>query len=121
VHGFVHWSARERRGTTVPAALLEALRDHVPPGDVVYAAPALSYRIAAELPVYVSVAPPAHVADTDKNRPYRRVADYRAFFESHDASIPRRYGARFLVVPSMFRIDGAVRLHTDRRYALYRL
>jgi hypothetical protein len=121
VHGFVHWSARERHGTTVPAPLLEALRDHVPPGDVVYAPPALSYRIAAELPVYISVAPPAHVADTDKNRPYRRVADYRAFLESHDTSIPRRYGAQFLVVPSTFRIDGAERLHTDRRYALYRL
>ena len=61
------------------------------------------------------------MADTDKNRPYRRVADYRAFLESHDASIPRRYGAQFLVVPSMFQVDGAERLHTDRRYALYRL
>jgi hypothetical protein len=121
LHGFVHWSARERHGTTLPAPLLEALRDHVPSGEVVYAPPALSYRIAAELPVYVCVAPPAHVADTDKNRPYRRVSDYRAFVDSHDISIPRRYGARFLVVPSTFRIAGAERIHADRRYALYRL
>jgi hypothetical protein len=61
------------------------------------------------------------VADTVKNRPYRRFSDYRAFVESHDVTIPRRYGARFLVVPSSFRVDGAERLHADRRYALYRL
>jgi hypothetical protein len=121
VHGFANWSVHGRDRTRLPAALLQALRENVAPGDVVYAPPGASYRIAAQLPVYVAVAPPAHVADTKKNRPYRRVADYRAFVRSHDIAIPIRYGADYLVVPRMFSIDGAQRLHTDERYALYRL
>jgi Family of unknown function (DUF6541) len=121
-HAVFNWSPRERTDATqLPSGLVEALRDQVPKGAVVFAGLEASYRIAAEAPVYVAAAPPAHVADTTKNRPYARRLDVQRFFETHDLAIPRRYGAGYLVVPPSFPADGLQRLYGDRRYVLYRL
>jgi hypothetical protein len=46
---------------------------------VVLSDPETSYWLAAYAPVYVAVAPPAHVGDTKKNRPYERVREWNRF------------------------------------------
>ena len=68
--------ARPTRGRRIPLTpgLTEALRE-LPDGDVVFSDLETSYRIAAAAPVYVAAAPPSHVADTTKNRPYERRLD----------------------------------------------
>jgi hypothetical protein len=103
--------------------LVETLRTEVPKGDVVFSDLATSYRIGAYAPVYVTAAPPAHVADTIRNRPYERRKDVIAFFRTGDVSIPRRYGAEWIVINTR-RFDRPLRLtkaYEDDRFALYRL
>jgi hypothetical protein len=65
--------------TELSPGLVEAVRREVPEGDVVLADPETSYWLAAYAPVYVAVAPPAHVGDTEKNRPRERVRQWRRF------------------------------------------
>ena len=60
--------------------------------------PETSFRLAAFAPVYIAVAPPGHVADTEENRPYERARDARRFLRTGDLSIPRGYGAEYVVV-----------------------
>ena len=95
----------------------------VPPGAIVYSDPETSYRLAAFAPVYIANAPPGHVADTPENRPYERHRDARRFLATGDLSIPRDYGAEFLVVdrrrlPRPFDLP---QLYRDPRFVLYRL
>ncbi|MEZ5100653.1 MAG: hypothetical protein R3C15_12810 [Thermoleophilia bacterium] len=117
------------------AGLVRALREQVPPGQVVLADLEASYRIGAYAPVYVVAAPPAHVARTKANRPLVRRAAIVAFFfrpSSTDAErwrIANRYGADWLVVDRTRRrqhVDGFLEYlgeprFQDRRYALYRI
>jgi hypothetical protein len=110
-------------GKQLTPGLVEALRERVPEGAVVFSDLETSYRIAAFAPVYVAAAPPAHVADTDDNRPYERARDVRRFLRTGRLEIPRRYGADWLV---MDRRDFRVRMprrpvYEDGRYSLYRL
>jgi hypothetical protein len=95
----------------------------VPVGDVVYADLESSYRIAAFAPVYVCNAPPGHVADTKKNRPYGRRDEARLFFRTGDLAIPRSCGAQWLVLDrDRFDLDlGLPAVYRDGRYTLYRL
>ena len=67
-------------------------------GTIVYSDPETSFRLAAFAPVYIAVAPPGHVADTEENRPYERARDARRFLRTGDLSIPREYGAEYVVV-----------------------
>ncbi len=122
-HGFRHWSPRERADDAqLPPGLVEALRTEVPKGAVVFADLETSYRIAAFAPVYVAAAPPAHVADTTRNRPYERRDDVIQFLQTGDLAIPRRYGAGFLVVRRTTSVPpGPRRLYAGPKYALYRL
>ncbi len=126
LHGFGAWSpSAARPASPLTAGLVEALRERVSPGAVVFSDPETSYRIAASVPVYVANAPPGHVADTVKNRPYERRADALAFFRSGDLAIPRRYGAGWLVLDRA-RFDVRLRpgiepVYADERFALYRL
>jgi hypothetical protein len=102
-----------------PAPLLRALH----PGDVVFSDVETSYRLAAAAPVYVASASPAHVADTRSNRPYARARDTKAFLTSGDLGIPRRYGARWIVLDRR-RATVALPLrpvYAGPRYSLYRL
>jgi hypothetical protein len=97
------------------------LREDVPEGEVVYSDLETSYRIAAEAPVYIAAAPPSHVADTEKNRPYERRAANIEFFRTGDVAIPRRAGATWLVLDRK-RFDvipQADSVYRDERYTLY--
>jgi hypothetical protein len=122
IHAAANWSPSDARPPSpLTAGLVEALRDDVPAGDVVYSDPETSYEIAAYAPVYIAVAPPGHVADTAKNRPYERRDEARRFFETGDTEIPRRAGADWLVVDRQRTeitpdLDSVYR---DDRYTLY--
>ncbi len=123
LHGFTHWDERPVTARELTPGLVQALRREVPERAVVFSDDATSYAIAAFAPVYVANALPGHVADTKANRPYERREDARAFFRTGDLSIPRRYGATWLVVDrgrSKLRLD-LRRVYADRTYALYRL
>ncbi len=126
VHGFSHWSPSAARAPNpLTAGLVSALRHDVPEGATVYSDPETSYRIAALAPVYICVAPPGHVGDTTKNRPYERVREFRRFAATGDLRVPRACGARWLVVDSSrFERPGGVTApptYRDARYALYRV
>jgi len=124
VHGFSEWTPPKRIGAgKLTPGLVEAVRARVPKGDVVWSNPATSYELAAYAPVYIAVAPPAHVANTDANRPYERLARWKEFRRTGDLAIPRRAGARWLVVQASRRppIRGLRPVYQDPEYALYRL
>ncbi len=124
VDSALDWEARPRdRSHELTPGLLQALRDATRDGDIVFSDTETSYRIAAYLPVYVASAPPAHVADTDDNRPYDRRRDAGLFLKSGDLAIPRRYGADWIVVDSRrFRTRVArLPVYQDERYTLYRV
>ena len=122
VHAAANWSPSDaRRASPLTAGLVEALRDDVPAGAVVYSDLETSYRIAAEAPVYIAAAPPSHVADTEENRPYERREENIRFFRTGDIAIPRRAGAEWLVVDRR-RFDVVPQLdsiYRDSRYTLY--
>ena len=122
VHAAANWSpSPARTASPLTPGLVEALREDVPEGAVVYSDLETSYRIAAEAPVYIAAAPPSHVADTAKNRPYERRAANIEFFRTGDVAIPRRAGATWLVVDRK-RFDvtpDADHVYRDARYTLY--
>jgi hypothetical protein len=123
IHAAANWSPSDaRRPSPLTPGLVEALRE-LPEGDVVYSDLETSYRIGAYAPLYIAAAPPSHVADTTKNRPYARRRDNIAFFANGDLAIPRRYRADWLVVDdSRFRLQaGLPVVYQDGRYTLYRL
>jgi hypothetical protein len=124
VVGLARWTPFEVRvGVPLTSGLVDALREDVPQGAVVYSDPETSYRLAAFAPVYVAVAPPGHVADTPDNRPYERARDARRFLATGDLSIPREYGAAYLVVDlrRQRRALDLPALYRDERFVLYRL
>jgi hypothetical protein len=103
--------------------LVHALRTQVPAKDVVFSDLETSYRIEAYAPVYVSAAPPAHVADTKDNYPYERRKDVIKFLRSGSVSIPRRYHANWIVVAKR-RFDLPLdlpKVYSDSRFDLYRV
>ena len=117
------WSPSDaRRPNPLTPGLVEALRE-LPPGSVVFSDLETSYRIGAVAPLYVAAGPPAHVADTKQNRPYRRREDVQRFFETGDVAIPREYGAGWVVVDrDRFRIRPDLPLvYENGRYVLYRV
>jgi hypothetical protein len=109
--------------STLSPGLVHSLRSLVAPGAVVFSDQETSYRIAAFAPVYIAVAPPGHVADTEENRPYERARDGRAFAVSGNLEIPERYGADYLVVDRRRtrRTFALQRLYHDVSFDLYRL
>ena len=66
-----------------------------------------------------------HVADTKANRPTARVKDALRFFRDRGPlSLPRRYGARWLLVDRHRVGDAGFRLprvYAGSRYVLYKL
>jgi hypothetical protein len=123
VVGLTDWSKPPPGPGALTSGLVDAVRESIPERAVVYSDPQTSYRIAAAAPVYVAVAPPGHVADTEANRPYERARDARRFLRTGDLSIPESYGAEFLVVSRAttertFELD---ELYRDARFALYGL
>jgi hypothetical protein len=95
----------------------------VPARDTVFSDLETSYRIEAYAPVYVSAAPPAHVADTKDNYSNERREDVIRFLQRGSLSIPRRYHAQWIVVAKR-RFDLHLELpkvYSDPRFDLYRL
>ena len=124
VVGVARWTPVEApAGAQLTEGLVDAVRAQVDPGSVVYSDPETSYRLAAAAPVYIAVAPPGHVADTVKNRPYERARDARRFVATADVSIPEAYGAEYVVVDRrrQLRPVRLEQLYTDPRFALYRM
>ncbi|HEV8602593.1 MAG TPA: DUF6541 family protein [Gaiellaceae bacterium] len=121
--GFVNLQRDEPDPIQLTPGLVHALRTHVGKRDVVFSDIATSYRIAAYVPVYVAAAPPAHVADTEDNRPYERRMDVIEFFRTGDLAIPRRYRAGWIVVARRrFKLELPMRpVYEDERFALFRL
>jgi xanthosine utilization system XapX-like protein len=108
---------------TLSPGLVDAVRDDVRAGAIVYSDPETSFRLGAFAPVYIAVAPPGHVADTEENRPYERARDARAFQRTGDLAIPRGYGADYIVVDRLrkdLELDLPV-VFADDRFTLYRL
>jgi len=124
VHGLRNWTASpERLPSPLTPGLVKALRDVVPAGATVYSDLESSYRIAASAPVLICNAPPGHVADTERNRPYERREQWQAFNRTGDLGIPRRCGATWLVL-DRDRFDTQPELpvaYRDVHYTLYRL
>jgi len=122
--GLLNWDrAPTPPGATLSRGLVAAVRENVSSGSIVYSDQETSYRLGASAPVFIAVAPPGHVADTEENRPYERARDARRFFSTGDLSIPESYGAEYLVVDrarSQRTFDLQV-VYEDERFALYRL
>jgi hypothetical protein len=111
------------RIASLSPGLVQAVRETVSSGSIVYSDQETSYRLAGYAPVYIAVAPPGHVADTEENRPYERARDGRRFVRTGDLSIPVSYGAEYLVVDRLRQdldVDLPV-LYEDERFTLYRL
>ena len=122
-HGLRDWHAPTEPLVPLTPGLVRALQEDVPAGATVFSDLETSYRVAAMAPVYVAAGPPAHVADTTRNAPYRRRDDVLRFFRTGQLAIPRRYGARWLVIDrerSLLR-PALPLVHADDRYLLYRL
>ena len=122
VAGLADWSpSPDRRASPLTPGLVQFLRNSVPSGDVVYSDLESSYRIAAAAPVYVCNAPPGHVADTKRNRPYVRRAQWRRFNRTGELGIPKRCGAAWLVIDrDRFATAPDLRVvYRDGRYVVY--
>jgi hypothetical protein len=123
--GFAHWTPRKQEDRlALTPGLTAELRTQVPARAVVLADLATSYRILAAAPVYVVAAPPAHVADTNRNRPYQRRRDLLRFFSTGNLAIASRYKATWLVLrkgeaPALKL--GSAPLYSDGTFSLYRL
>ena len=99
VVGLWHWSSPDAPAQrAVAPASSRPSGTRCRSGSIVYSDQETSYRIAALAPVYVAVAPPGNVANTEANRPYERAADAKRFLRTGDLSIPERYGAEYVVV-----------------------
>jgi Family of unknown function (DUF6541) len=124
VHGFSHWTRVGSGSGALTRGLISAVRADTKPKDVLFADPETGYLLAAYAPVYLADAPLGHVAVTKKNRPRQRLRDaYRFYAHGGDLSIPRYYGAKWVIVDRKrhrLTLD-LPRAYADRRYVLYRL
>jgi hypothetical protein len=121
-HGFARFDP-PGRSAQLPAGLVHVIRRDVRAGDVVFGDVETSYLVAAAAPVYIVAAPRAHVADTKSNHPRERARDVYRFLRRGDLAIPRRYGARWIVLDrrrTRLRL-GLPRVWSDGRYTLYHL
>jgi hypothetical protein len=124
VHGFSHWNRVGSGSGALTRGLIKTFRADAKPEDVLFADPETGYLLAAYAPVYLADAPSGHVAVTKKNRPKQRLREaYRFYARGGDLSIPRSYGARWIIVDrKRHRLTlNLPRAYADRRYVLYRL
>ncbi len=122
--GIVRWTPEDPPpASLLSPGLVDAVRAQVPPRSIVYSDQETSFRIGAAAPVYIAVAPPGHVANTETNRPFERADDARRFLRTGDLSIPESYDADYLVVDrlKMRRDLGLQELYRDPRFVLYRM
>src|SRR5262249_43940621 len=124
VHGFTRWTAAASSDPhALTPGLVRALREDVPKRRLVFSDLDSSYRISAAAAVLIVDAPPEHVADTTQNRPYERRKDVLRFYNTGDMAIPRRYGARWLVI-ARTQPHPQIKLapvYRDARFSLFRI
>ena len=125
VHGYSNWSRPASARLGLPQKLVEAVKENVPIGDVVFSDPKTAYELGAFAPVYINAAPQSHVASTPANRPTERVHDAERFFrDGGPLSLPRSYGAHWLLVDRtrvLHRRFALPRVYAGSRYVLYRV
>ena len=123
VHGFARWDGPGTKDAyALTPGLVHFLRAHVPERNVVYADLETSYRIGAYAPVYVANGPPSHVANTKANDPVARRDALVHFLATGDPSIPRRYGAQWLVLRETEQLrPHAALVYSDGRFRVFRL
>jgi hypothetical protein len=125
VHGYSNWSRLASARLGLPQKLVAAVKANVPEGGVVFSDPKTAYELAAFAPVYINASPQSHVADTRANRPTVRVHDaQRFFFRGGPLSVPRRYGAQWILVDRtrvLHKRFALPRVYAGSRYVLYRL
>jgi len=125
VHGYSEWSPPPTARSPLPGPVVRALEHRLSERAVVFTDPQTGYELVAALPVYVNATPAVHSSDTKANHPGRRDREALRFF--HDGgplSVPRRYGAHWLLVDRVLEGDKRFRLqqaYADGRYVLYRL
>jgi hypothetical protein len=113
----------------LPEETVEAVREIVAPGDVVFSDTSTAYEIAAYAPVYVNAAPIGHVAASPRNRPRKRRADSERFLfvpltDAERSELLARYDADWVLVdrevphPEAY-LDGLRLVYDGGRYALY--
>jgi hypothetical protein len=125
IHGYSHWSPPHSTEKPLPPGLVQALRQRLPERAVVFTDAQTGYELAAFVPVYVNATPPNHSSATRANHPALRVRDAQRFFRhGGPLSIPRRYGAGWLLLDRARyprRTFSLQQAYTDGRYVLYRL
>jgi hypothetical protein len=125
VHGYSDWSAPPTARDTLPAPVVRALQARLPERTVVFTDPQTGYALVAALPVYVNATPAVHSSDTRANHPNQRDREAeRFFFKGGPISVPRRHGAKWLLVDRAR--DGTRRYPLPQawangRYVLYRV
>ena len=125
VHGYSDWNTPPTARTPLPVRVTRALERRLPERAVVFTDPQTGYELVAALPVYVNATPAVHSSDTKANHPNRRDREAVRFFrDGGPLSVPRRYGAQWLLVDRV--LDGDKRFdlpqaYSDGRYVLYRL
>jgi hypothetical protein len=124
IHGFSHWTRIGSGSGALTRGLIKTFRAEAKQKDVLFADPETGYLLAAYAPVYLANSPYGHVAVTKKNRPKQRLRDATRFYtQGGDLSIPRYYGARWIIVDHKrhrLKLD-LPRVYSDQRYVLYRL
>jgi hypothetical protein len=121
--GFAYLKQDEPDRFRLTPGLVHALRTQVPARDVVFSDLETSYRIEGYAPVYVSAAPPGHVAETKDNYPKKRSDAVIRFLNGGSVSIPRRFHADWIVIANR-RFDLKLDLpkaYEDSRFTLYRV
>lgn len=129
VHGFANWDAAVGSdANALSPGLVQYLRERVPEKSVVLGDVETSYRISAYAPVYVVVAPPVHVANTNANRPYARVADLLPFLRTGSLATMRKYHPDWVVLRTEEVVpirhlerSGLKPVYRDGRFVVFRL
>jgi hypothetical protein len=125
IHGYSDWSAPPTARTPLPPRVTRALQQRLPERAVVFTDPQTGYELVAALPVYVNATPAVHSSDTKANHPNRRDREALRFFrDGGPLSVPRRYGAQWLLVDRVLDGDKRFELpqaYSDGRYVLYRV
>jgi len=125
VYGYSHWTTFPAARAPLPAPLVSALRSKLPTGAVVFSDQQTAYELAGALPVYVNSTPPTHSSDTRANHPATRARDAERFFHNGGPlSVPRRYGAGWLLVDRtrvLYKRFPLPQVYANGRYVLYRL
>lgn len=121
IRGLSAWTPTAAAASaSLSSGIVNELRGPALRGTIVYSDPATSYAVAAYAPVYIATAPPAHVANTAANDPYRRWDDAIRFLQTGSLAIVRRYRACTLLLRRPTRIRPHLPiLYRDRNFVLY--